>query len=379
MSNGMEKIKVTPSQLLPLLEKMVEAREPVLVVGAPGIGKTDLVKEAAKNAGYKLIITHPVVSDPTDYKGLPALVNQDYFRSLVTMVIRAVRDANTPMDQLMADIQRFTPDPKAEFIPIGDLRKLVDADEPTVFFMDDVGQATVATQAALMQLLLAREVNGKKISDMVTFIAATNRREDKAGVQGILEPVKSRFTMILELTVDNEDWIRWALDPDRGNMPADLIAFIRWRPNMLFDFQPTRDMVNTPNPRTVAAVGRLRKAELPEEVQYPAYAGAAGQGFAAEFVGFLRVWMNLPDINYVINNPRAADIPEDPATKYALCGALASRSTEENFANVMLYANRLEDEFSVLLVKDAVLRHKPLQRTEVFVEWIKKHQHVITS
>ena len=39
-------------------------------------------------------------------------------------------------------------------------------------------------------------------SDQVTFIACTNRKTDMAGVTGILEPVKSRFISISELTRD---------------------------------------------------------------------------------------------------------------------------------------------------------------------------------
>ena len=66
-------------------------------------------------------------------------------------------------------------------------------------FLDDLGQAPMSVQAAAMQLILARRINGFKISDKVIFMAATNRREDKAGVTGILEPVKSRFAWIVEL------------------------------------------------------------------------------------------------------------------------------------------------------------------------------------
>ncbi len=70
----------------------------------------------------------------------------------------------------------------------------------TACFIDDLGQATPAVQAAAMQLILARTLNGHRVSDHVVFIAATNRRTDRAGVSGILEPVKSRFATLVELT-----------------------------------------------------------------------------------------------------------------------------------------------------------------------------------
>ncbi len=124
---------------------------------------------------------HPVVSDPTDFKGLPGIIGD-----------------------------------KAEFLPFGDLRQMIEADKPTIVFLDDLGQAPAVVQAACMQLLLARQINGKKISGHIVFIAATNRREDRAGVTGILEPVKSRFKTILDLEVSADEWTEWAF---KNNMP----------------------------------------------------------------------------------------------------------------------------------------------------------------
>ena len=92
-----------------------------------------------------------------------------------------------------------------------------------------------------MQLILARCINEHKLSPYVTFIAATNRREDKAAVSGLLEPVKSRFAAIVELEVSPDDWVIWALN---NNMPTELIAFIRFRPDLLDNFQPSKDIVS---------------------------------------------------------------------------------------------------------------------------------------
>lgn len=60
-----------PSQLYELLSRTIPAKLPVLIKGAPGIGKTDIVSQACKDAGAELIVSHPVVDEPIDYKGLP--------------------------------------------------------------------------------------------------------------------------------------------------------------------------------------------------------------------------------------------------------------------------------------------------------------------
>jgi hypothetical protein len=328
-----------PTQLKALLAKTITARRPVLIKGAPGIGKTDGVVQACQECGADLIISHPVVSDPIDYKGMP-----------------------------------FVTGGKAEFIPFGDLRQLIEADRLTAYFLDDLGQAPPTVQAAAMQLILGRRINGHKVSDKVCFIAATNRKQDRAGVTGILEPVKSRFATIVELTPDLEDWIAWAL---KAGLPTELIAFIRFRPGLLFDWKPSADITNSPSPRTVANVGALMDLQLSPDLEYEAYQGAAGEGFAAELLGFLRIFRNLPNPDTVLLNPEQAQVPTDPATLYALCGALARKASENTMDRLVRYTLRLPAEFQVLLIRDAVHADGQVVNTRAFIDWSSKNADVL--
>jgi len=268
-----------PSELSAFLSTTLNAQLPVLIKGAPGVGKTDVIKQACDKANNKLIISHPVVSDPVDYKGFPYVI-----------------------------------DNQAHFLPFGDLNQLIQATASTVYFMDDLGQAPAAVQAAAMQLILGRHINGHRVSDYVTFLAATNRKTDRAGVSGILEPVKSRFAAIVELEPDVDDWVKWAI---KSRLPPELIAFVRFRPNLLHDFKPSTDLNNSPCPRTVHNVARLMHAGISPELQYEAFTGAAGEGFATELVGFMRVYQTLPDPDAILIDPDRADVPEDPATLFA--------------------------------------------------------------
>jgi len=337
-----------PSQLKMFLESTIKAKYPVLVAGAPGIGKTDIVKQAAVAVGANVIISHPVISDPTDYKGLPAIV-----------------------------------DGKAEFLPFGELLSMIEASELTAFFFDDVGQAEPAVQKALMQPLLAREINGKKVSEHVAFVGATNRKQHKAGVTGMLEPVKSRFKTIVELEPDLNDWVVWAL---KKGVPTELIACMRFKPNLLHDFQPTFELVNSPCPRTIHNVGDLMSMDggVPQGMEFEVYKGAAGEGFAVEFLSFLKVYRNLPNVDKVIMDPDNAPVPdmaksENIPVLYALCGALSHKADEENFGRIVRYANRMPEEFSVLLVTDAVTKNGDITNTRAFIEWAVKHKDVVVQ
>jgi hypothetical protein len=328
-----------------------------LIVGPPGVGKSDIVEQACKEVTHTvttggviheesthLIISHPVVSDPVDYKGLPFVVDS-------------------------VDGEKV-----AEFMPFGELLALMTAKVPTVFFLDDLGQAPQSVQAACMQLLLARRINGHMISDFVIFVAATNRHSDKAGVSGILEPVKSRFTSILNLEPDLEDWVAWA---NKTEQPPEVIQFLRFRPAMLHNWAPRREIVNSSCPRSIHNVCKLISYGVPQAMEYEMISGAAGEEFAAEFLGFLRIYRDLPDPDLVLANPETADVPTDPATMYALVGALSHRVVEKTFDALVTYADRIPAEFSVLMVKDAVTRDDTLVQTTGFIKWATKHTNVV--
>ena len=137
----------------------------------------------------------------------------------------------------------------------------------------------------------------------------------------------------------------------------------------MYDFKPTNELTNSPCPRTVNNVGKLMQLGLPPELEYPSFAGAAGEGFATEFVGFLRIFRQLPNPDFVIMNPDKADVPEDPATLYAICGALSNKASEQTMERIVTYTNRLPAEFQVLLINDCAKKDPAVCSTRAFIEW----------
>ena len=343
-----------PSNVARVLTVAIRNRHSMMLTGAPGVGKTDLVKQAAKEAEATLIISHPVVSDPTDYKGIPWVTTEDG---------RAV----------------------AKFLPFSNLRRLVEAEGPTLFLLDDLGQAPQTVQAAAMQLLLARAIDEVKVSDQVTFFACTNRREDKSGVQGILETVKSRMISILEIEVDVEDWVKWGIE---HGVPFGVISFVRWRPNQLHSFKPTRDMTNSPCPRTVYHACKIMQAGYPRELEMEMIRGACGEAWATEWEGFRKYEEQIPNVNKILTDPNRGEIPSEAHLTYALCGALAERVTEQNFENIIIYSSRLGEkspdgkikarpEFGIMLIKDCLLKDNKLRKNKAYVKWQIAHMNVI--
>jgi AAA domain (dynein-related subfamily) len=330
---------VRPAKLQTFLEGSIRAKRRVLVKGKPGIGKSDIVGGAAKAVGAELVLMHPSISDPTDYKGMPALTASGS---------------------------------EAHFLPFGDLARLCKTRKPTVAFLDDIGQAAPAVQAALMQLILARSVNGTGISPEVVFIGATNDTSHMAGVAGMIEPLKSRWDTIVELEVSVDDWSNWALD---AGLPAELVAFIRFRPALLSDFKPTKEIRNSPCPRTWASVGGWLKDGVKD---LEVFTGAVGEGAATEFYSFLDLYASLPSLDQIILDPVNAPVPAKPAALFAVSTGLARKATPANLERVTRYLGRIPKEFEVLSMRDALRLDKKITCCPAFVAWAAKNAEVLS-
>lgn len=324
---------MSPTKLKEFLTASIRSKRRVLVKGKPGIGKSDIVSQAASDAGADIVMMHPAISDPTDFKGLPAL----------------------------------TGDGTAHFLPFGDLTRLVKADRPTVAFLDDIGQASPAVQAALMQLVLARRVNGTRISDHVSFVGATNDVGQMSAVAGMIEPLKSRWDTIVELMVSVDDWSAWALDTQQ---PFEVVAFLRFRPALLSDFKPCKGMTNSPSPRGWASVCSWIKDGV-QDVEV--FTGAVGQGAATEFYAFLDLQGSLPSLDAILLDPSGSPVPAKPAAMFAVSAGLARKATTQNLERVTRYLSRLPKEFEVMSIRDAVRINPGVTSCQSFVAWSVKN------
>lgn len=338
------------NQIKRVLVTAIQNRRRILLVGKPGIGKTSLVKWArdyvSKIIGMQitLITLYGSISDPTDFKGMPCLVNG-----------------------------------KAEFIPFGDLEKISNATSLTIVFLDDLGQGANAVQAAQMSFL-----DKLKDNPNIVILAATNGKGDRANVAGLLEPIKSRFDSIIQMEFCMDTWIADFAVPavEAGTMPLELIGFNRFRPDLMYSVKPSADLVNGPCPRTVEALGKLMLDNYHPDDQYEAYCGAVGEGYTAELMGYLPIWKKLPSIGQILQDPMGANVP-DPIDKssasiyFAITTALAKKCSDLNFDRICQYAARLPKEAEVMLVTDCIRRVPECKDTMGYIKWECNNKHIM--
>lgn len=338
-----EAIDVSPSQLLGLLKIALQENMRVLVCGEPGIGKTEIMgqvcaESTVNGSDVDVILSHPVVDDPTSVSGLPDL-------------------------QTNADF--------ATFKPFGNLYRALTATKPTVLILDDFGNAAPMVQASWMQFILAGRLNEHVLPDCVTIWAATNERTHMSGVTGILEAVKDRFDLIVRLVANLEDSKKWFYDKD---VPTELIAFLEMRPDLLSDFDPKGDMSKSPSPRSWFKcrkwVKKILSGELPADLHLSALSGCVGEGAGGELKTALDHMVNMPNLEELLRDPENGNIPTEPAVLYAVCTGLAYRNSVDNFPQIVKYASKLDKarktEFSALLLRDAVAREPEVLSTKHF-------------
>jgi hypothetical protein len=235
---------------------------------------------------------------------------------------------------------------------------------------EELSDATQPMQNGVCSVVYDQRAGNTLLTEQLFICASGNRTEDKSGANRIVGKLANR-TRRFEYQENVDDWTDWALD---NNIDPVLIQFIRFRPALLSDYDANR--FANPTPRSWERVNMI-PASLDSGLFFDNCAGEVGEGAAAEYTGFRRIYMALPNIESILLDPAGADVPADPATLYALTGALARKSTKDNFDRVSKYLSRMSPEFNVMATKDAIKMCPQIKSTRAFVEWASKNAEVL--
>ncbi len=329
---------MTPSRIVSALHTLLAVRQPVFLWGPPGVGKSRVVAQVAEERGLALRDIRAVLLDPVDLRGLP----------------------------------RITGGGVAEWCPPAFLPGDSDPAEGIVF-LDELNAAPPLVQAACYQLVLDRRIGEYRLPAGWSVIAAGNRECDRAVTHRMPSALANRMVH-LDFEADLEDWTAWA---QSAGIRPEVVAFLRFRPKLLHDFDPLSSGGAFASPRSWEFLSGILSAGPEPAVEHEVYRGTVGPAAAAEFMGFLQVWRDLPAVEDILEDPDGAPVPEEPAAVYALCEALAGKAAPESMDALTAYAARLPVEFGVLLMRDAVCRDERAVDTPAFARWAEANAQVL--
>ncbi|MCB1829639.1 MAG: AAA family ATPase [Chromatiaceae bacterium] len=316
-----------PVQLMTVLNLEYEStREghhtPVMLWGPPGVGKSQMVAQVARKHGVPVIDIRLSQMEPSDLRGIP---------------FRSGNQVEWAVPALLPDSTRHGPE--------------------GILFLDEITSAPPAVSAAAYQLILDRRLGEYQVPEHWAIFAAGNRQGDRGVTYTMPAPLANRFSHF-EFETNLDDWVGWAY---RNGIDERVIAFLRFRPELLFDFDPAHNPVAFPSPRSWEFAHRgLRKFDRHPQLLQGALQACVGPAAGIELNAFVNSLDQMPDLDAIIAGEEVA-VPTEIDLQYAVAAALvgrAIRAAEQHsgaaiIGNILRYAGRFpQREMGVMLVSD---------------------------
>jgi len=316
-----------PAQLFSVLTKEFQStverhHTPVMLWGPPGIGKSQLVAQVAEKQQINVIDIRLSQMEPSDLRGIPFRIE----------------------DRVEWAIPAMLPDSKRH-------------GKEGILFLDEITSAAPSVSAAAYQLILDRRLGEYRVPDGWAIFAAGNRQGDRGVSYSMPAPLANRFSHY-EFDTHLDDWVAWAYE---SNIDERIIAFVRFRPELLFDFDPALNPVAFPSPRSWEFCHRaLQKFIHTPTLLLGSLQACVGQAAGIELNAFIDNLENMPDLDAVMRGEKTS-VPQEIDLQYAVATALVghairaknSDNAKEKMGYILDYAQRIpQREMGVMLVSD---------------------------
>jgi MoxR-like ATPase len=226
-----------------------------------------------------------------------------------------------------------------------------------ILFLDEITSAPPSVSAAAYQLILDRRLGEYRVPDGWAIFAAGNRQGDRGVTYTMPAPLANRFS---HFTLDThlDDWVAWAY---ANGIDERLIAFLRLRPELLFDFDPAYNPVAFPSPRSWEFAHRaLQKFGAHSNLLTATLQACVGEAAGAQLATFVENLDKLPDIDAIMRG-ELAPVPREIDLQYAVACALVGRAVRARktpeastmFGHIIDYAGTFpQREMGVMLISD---------------------------
>ena len=356
----MDLVKVAPA--------MYDAGNAFHLVGPPGIGKSDTIKNDVRAAieahiGQKMgfwDVLAPTIDAP-DVRGflVPTKLADGTPSSFYT------RSGVMPTKEYL------------EEYPCG------------IYFIDERNSADQLTQKAFAPVILEKRFGDQRLPKGWIVASASNRVEDRAGASRALSMMVNR-ERTLQLQSDVTSWAIWA---EAQGLHPMLISFAKTRPGVVFpDSVPKHDGPFC-TARSFTAAARLlanlagvdAKGNPNMVIPYDTLtsqlvAGDVGDAAAAEISAHLKLGDQLPTIEELEADPAGCKCPKELSAGYAAAQMCVHFAKATNIDKLWTFAERLPREIQVSTAQSLVSKGGGvLLNSTKMTAWIQKNQALINT
>lgn len=326
---------ISTTELYTHINMLIRTDTPLFIHGSPGIGKSYIVADVAKKNALELVDVRLSQMDPVDLRGVPSIKNEQ------TVWMPPVF---------------FPKNPESEGI----------------LFLDELNAAPPSVQAAIYQLVLNRQMGEYVLPKGWRIICAGNRISDRGIVFRLPTPLANRMVH-LHVQAHFDDFKLFAL---KANLHHFVIGFLGFRPDLLSTDPVVEDDANPAfaTPRSYHMLSNILKATNDINSIASIIYGTIGYGAGIEFVSYVKVYEELPDIAAIYEGyyPK---ILNQPAMLYAMVSALVEyyQGTDEHKKHLFTFSELLPTEFGVMLIKDVIVKDESLATHGFFDKWLEKY------
>lgn len=323
----------------------------VMLWGAPGVGKSQGVREIAKDienaTGKRVSVTDVrlLLFNPVDLRGIPT-ASED--KKLAVWL-------------------------KPEIFKMDE-----SSDTVNILFLDEISAAPPSVQAAAYQITLDRVIGEHRLPENCIVIAAGNRLTDRSVAYKMPKALANRLCHI-EIESDTDSWQRWAINHDIHSI---VTGFIDYNPTALCITDGDENENAFPTPRSWEMVSNIL-TNISDDIDevFPLVCGCIGSTAAYALKAWADIFAKIPDVKDIFDG-KNVQCSTRPEIMYALIAKMVlyanSHRTQKKLDNSIAFAEeKLTREFRSKLFRD-YLKIQPLipmlKKNYSFDDWMVQNR-----
>lgn len=321
----------------------------ILLRGNPGVGKSTIVRDVAKNLNIGFKDIRLAQMDRVDLCGVPS-----------------VNDNKTQWN-----IPSVWPD--------------MDDKQGGIILFDEITSAPADVQVAAYSMILDRRIPNTNYALPKTWfiVAAGNTTTDRAVVRSMSSALANRFAH-LDVSTSVEDFISYGIE---NHFNPAILGFVQFRPDKLLDMNTENSNLEAgwPSPRswervsTTLSIFENANEDITRNVVY----SLIGTNTGLEFMEFLKISKNNASVLEMLDGKIPVSIPTKIDEKYAFYTAISylvfdvktKAEIDKRLSVVFKILDKSENDYATMLLKMITGGNQKFSKKDILLMLIKNKEY----